>query len=413
MALEAIFKGEDYQGLVFWYYAMKLLASEENIKKVEFETVDFKSLDDLVIRYNICNQGSNGITFDTDYIQIKFHSVQDKTIKFASLVDPAFINAKKNSFLDRIANAYKKDRKQFLYSRFIFFSNYYVDSNDPLCRLVSQYDGSLVINNIDEIDQPIKKKFLEKHQITEDDFKTILSHICVIEGPSIYSLISNLNGYCARLRLPIIDITSSSNIYIGIYRNLLEKKVTAFDYSALVDLCNRENIGTNTISNFDEAQYLVFISQCFDRRAYRVKYDFEDDTYEFLSAIKDTIKAITTGKLYSRDKELLGTGVALRSAKNATIKREITEIRNILEAMVSDLKIALSSTDAKDAKKMMGKVPICIIHETISINMDTSRINILERLNILLEEYNLPALETKLINPYDESRLAYFFSLPK
>ena len=50
-AVSARMKGDDYQALVFWKYAVKMLRDDSEIAKIEFENGEVKSFDDIVIHY--------------------------------------------------------------------------------------------------------------------------------------------------------------------------------------------------------------------------------------------------------------------------------------------------------------------------------------------------------------------------
>ena len=49
-AVSARMKGDDYQALVFWKYAVKMLRDDSEIAKIEFENGEVKSFDDIVTK---------------------------------------------------------------------------------------------------------------------------------------------------------------------------------------------------------------------------------------------------------------------------------------------------------------------------------------------------------------------------
>ena len=51
-AVAARIFGDDYQALVFWLEACKMLIGEDDIEHVEIESDDVKSLDDVVVHYH-------------------------------------------------------------------------------------------------------------------------------------------------------------------------------------------------------------------------------------------------------------------------------------------------------------------------------------------------------------------------
>ena len=46
-AVAARMKGDDYQALVFWKYAVKMLSDDSEIAYIEFENGEIKSFDDI------------------------------------------------------------------------------------------------------------------------------------------------------------------------------------------------------------------------------------------------------------------------------------------------------------------------------------------------------------------------------
>ena len=75
-AISALKKGNEYQALVFWKYAAKMLQEDSEIDKVCYEYDEVKSFDDVVICYKKpqCFRDTQIIR---DYIQIKFHVAQN------------------------------------------------------------------------------------------------------------------------------------------------------------------------------------------------------------------------------------------------------------------------------------------------------------------------------------------------
>ena len=92
--------GDQYQAMVFWQYALGLLRKDSDIKEIGYEHDEIKSFDDIVIHYNR-EQNFRDTTINTEYVQVKFHMKQNKEFTMDNLLDPAFIDAKSESFVSR------------------------------------------------------------------------------------------------------------------------------------------------------------------------------------------------------------------------------------------------------------------------------------------------------------------------
>ena len=99
--------GDEYQKLVFWQYALKMLLGTNEIDKVAYEFDEIKSFDDVVVYFSN-PQKYRKTTISKEYVQVKFHVRNNDRFTFDNLIDPKFINAKKYSLLDKVVMAYKK-----------------------------------------------------------------------------------------------------------------------------------------------------------------------------------------------------------------------------------------------------------------------------------------------------------------
>ena len=102
---EGVIIGEFCSGKGTWKYAIQMFR-DSDIEQIGYEYGKVKSFDDIVICYKK-EQRFRDTYIDTEYIQVKFHLKQSDEITMDNLLDPAFINAKTNSFLQNVVNAYK------------------------------------------------------------------------------------------------------------------------------------------------------------------------------------------------------------------------------------------------------------------------------------------------------------------
>lgn len=104
--------GDEYQQLVFWKYALRMLDDESNIESVCYEYGKIKSFDDIVIKY-ISPKKFRDTSIDREYIQVKFHMVDNQLFTIDNLISPSFINATSESLLHKLVNARKKLGEDF------------------------------------------------------------------------------------------------------------------------------------------------------------------------------------------------------------------------------------------------------------------------------------------------------------
>ena len=131
--------GDQYQALVFWKYALDLLKKDSDIKNIGYEYDEIKSFDDIVIFYKK-EQIFRNTTIDRVYIQVKFHMKQNKEFTIENLLDPSFIDAKSESFLQKAVNAYRKDKEQYSKSVYVIYSTWTIQHTDILNELISNVD---------------------------------------------------------------------------------------------------------------------------------------------------------------------------------------------------------------------------------------------------------------------------------
>lgn len=75
---------------------------------------------------------------------------------------------------------------------------------------------------------------------------------------------------------------------------------------------------------------LYFLTRAFKRPAFLTSFHVENNSEDFLQAIKDTQRAFNTGKLYDRDKNLLASAYAADKLSAEEDKKEIARIEKML-----------------------------------------------------------------------------------
>ena len=190
--------GDIYQAMVFWKYAIQMFR-DSDIEQIGYEYGKVKSFDDIVICYKK-EQRFRDTYIDTDYIQVKFHVKQSDEFTMDNLLDPAFINAKTNSFLQNVVNAYKDDKIDFSRSRFTMYSVWRIRSGDILNKLISNENKAFDLNELQKGKTEnsemggLRKKLCERLCVSESELIDILRQVRIKDGQeSMESLKEILN----------------------------------------------------------------------------------------------------------------------------------------------------------------------------------------------------------------------------
>lgn len=183
--------GDIYQAMVFWKYAVQMLGIS-NIKEIGYEYGEVKSFDDIVIYYSN-EQRFRDTYIDADYFQIKFHMKQSEEFTMDNLLDPAFINAKKNSFLQNVVNAYRNEKIDFSRSRFTMYSVWRIKSGDILNKLISNVDKTFDLNKLQEGKTSnsemgaLRQRLCEELSVTENELLNILRQVRIKDGQECFN----------------------------------------------------------------------------------------------------------------------------------------------------------------------------------------------------------------------------------
>lgn len=137
---------------------------------------------------------------------------------------------------------------------------------------------------------------------------------------------------------------------------------------------------------------LTMLRQAFTRPAFSREIHREESGADFIQAIKDTMEAITTGKLYNRRGDLLTTSFDYKKITNENWKDEIwkiygklDKIRNIYQKGVKDKSIREHQTCLE------------VLDDKIGNEFNVLRTQCLQKMNDILKEAKLELIESELI----------------
>lgn len=270
-------KGDDYQYLYFWKYAMKMFDSNEGIEKIVFESKERKYFDDFVVYYEKESYPKDNLnnSIFKDFFQIKYHVRNEKLLSIDNFINKDYIKAK-TSILERLKELNKKFDSNEI--RYIFITPHDIDPNDELYDLISNEDGRILLEDLfdNTTDRSkmgkVRKKFREHLNCSDDELKEILMPFRFQKGKRINELIDTVNDKLSIYNFEIIDKSSNINKYIELIKNWHYKGKTIItkefifkecedeglieDYSKIDDLNNEIVDRINDINNeFIEKNY--------------------------------------------------------------------------------------------------------------------------------------------------------------
>ena len=243
--LKAPYDGADYQARIFWNQALRLLAESSVVAAVEYECRGAKSIDDVAVFYTTpINEAATLI--DCDYYQVKFHTKQ-KPFGYEDLMSPAFINAEKFSFLERLRDCYREQQKRGRSCRFFLSSPSPVNGDDALAQLIKNDAGGLDVETLmtkgprSEIGK-VREAWRKHLGVDADELKGIMASLR-IQNPGQLEYQKTLLGL--RLKLAGVkepDATTLANVYDDLARKMVQAKLTKFDAAGLKEFLVREKL---------------------------------------------------------------------------------------------------------------------------------------------------------------------------
>lgn len=109
--------------------------------------------------------------------------------------------------------------------------------------------------------------------------------------------------------------------------------------SEMAALSDIERPQKSTAPTYSDQDLIRFYAQCFDRPAFQDRFHQEGSTAEFDKAIEDTITAINTGCLRSRDGANLDQAKGKSFLQNASWRQQMDTIVDLLRAIRSRYEI--------------------------------------------------------------------------
>lgn len=240
--------GDEYQKLVFWQYALKMLLGTSEIDKVGYECDEIKTFDDVVVYY-ANPQKYRKKTISKEYIQVKFHVRNNDSFTFDNLIDPKFINATKYSLLDKVVMAYRKMGDDFTNCKFTIYSVWEINQSDTLFGMISHIDKGIDIDKLFDgtgdtsRTGKIRKKLRESLGVTEEELKIVLGQVCIRSGQDSYEdMVRSLNNDLKSLGLKLISGSQYQNHYTDLIGKLFHAGYMEYDNNFIIEQLLNEGL---------------------------------------------------------------------------------------------------------------------------------------------------------------------------
>ena len=246
-AVVARWHGDNYQARVFWENALNLLSPHSCVVEVTFEADGPKAFDDVVVKYDppVARSGPDRIS--ADYHQVKWHVDTGGRFGYEDFTEPDFIGARSFSLLERLRQARRTAPAS---ARFTFLTTYRVRDGDPLARLISGNDKTLLVERLfdgttDRSSMGRVRKCWREHLELEDDerLRAVVSGLRIVDGHrSLQELREQINVKAEAAGVLTCNAAESDFRYDELARQLKARKLNALNREALLQLCEEEGL---------------------------------------------------------------------------------------------------------------------------------------------------------------------------
>jgi hypothetical protein len=239
--------GDNYQARIFWENALNLLDPTSSVVEVTFEADGPKAFDDVVVKYDPPVSRSGPERVSAEYHQVKWHVDSSGRFGFEDLIDPEFIGAKRFSILERLQQARHMAKST---SRFVLITTDRIKDGDPLAKLVSCNDKSLLIERLfdsttDKSQMGKVRKLWRNHlKLSDDDaLRTVINGLRILEGHrSLEELRNEINLRAQLVGLMACSDASSEFRYDELARKLKVRQLNVLSRETFEKFCREEGL---------------------------------------------------------------------------------------------------------------------------------------------------------------------------
>jgi len=246
-AVMARWHGDNYQARIFWENAFNLLLPHSCVVEVTFEANGPKAFDDVVVKYDPPVARSGPERVSAEYHQVKWHVQTGGRFGYEDFVDPDFIGAQTFSLLERLQQA-RQTAPASAY--FAFLTTYRIKDGDPLAKLISGHDKTLLIERLFDgtTDRSrmgkVRKRWREHLKLaTDDELKAIVCGLRVLDGHrSLEELRAEINLKAQVVGVLACNAADSDFRYDELARQLKVRQLNALTRETFLQLCRDEGL---------------------------------------------------------------------------------------------------------------------------------------------------------------------------
>lgn len=248
-AIAARQEGDDYQARLFWLHVCRLFLERSKVRRVIYEAENVKSFDDVVVEYeDSAFPDEQGDCIRADYFQVKFHVTAAGAFTGAGMADPAFINAKSVSILERLYAAQQAYAPTGKGCRFNLYSPWTVDPNDPLAKILRLEDGRL---DLEKLFTTGPRSCLGKMRANwaaklgvkkEAELRAVLRPLRIVTGTTLQELGERLNDKLRLAGLAPVDPGQLVHPYDDLTRRCLTAHRVILDRAEAEKLCRQAGL---------------------------------------------------------------------------------------------------------------------------------------------------------------------------
>ena len=248
-SVTARWHGDNYQARVFWENALNLLDDYSCVNEVTFEADGPKAFDDVVVRYNPPVPYSGSKRVDAEYHQVKWHVDTGGRFGYEDFVCPGFIGAQSVSLLQRLRDARARLSDSEV-AQFAFLTTYRVRDGDPLGKLISGSDRTLILERLFDGTTDRSKMGKVRHlwrthlELSGDDeLEAVLEGFRIFEGyRTLDELRCQINLKAKAVGIKGINAGNSDFRYDELARQLKARNQNTLTKESLIQLCREEGL---------------------------------------------------------------------------------------------------------------------------------------------------------------------------
>lgn len=272
---------------MFWTEAARLLLPQNNYESVGFEVNNMKSFDDVVVFHREDKIDCRGDIYNAEYYQVKYHVDYKNSITGDSLMDPAFIGATTESFLQKVKNALEYANSINKKARFILVSPWNIESTDVLGSLVRANEGELLLDKLSEggdrsVTGILRNKWIKHLNLNNyDELNEIIKVIRIHHGSLNFNRLKRaLSDSLMLAGLTPIDEEKRVDPYPQLIRKLHAEGKSHFNCSELRQICENEKLIQKPVITNPDVRKLGI------RSFYRFAEDMKSETDNMLSLLQ-------------------------------------------------------------------------------------------------------------------------------